>query len=108
MPEQSKGPAEITLTPVDLFKGDGAKLQPFLGAMSGAFKLSYEGNKPNASLDLDIWKNGKKVGSFGSIDDLFFSSDDPESHEVEVIISIETVLIEGQDGGSFSSLRLGD
>lgn len=104
-PEQSKGPAEITLTPVDVFKGDGAKFQPFLGAMSGAFKLSYEGNKPNAKLDIDIWQNGKKVASAGSIGDLFFSSDVRESQEVEVIISIDTVSIEGQD--EFSTIKVG-
>ncbi len=97
VPESKDKPPEVTLTPVDLFKGDGAKFQPFLGAMSGAFKLRYEGNKPNANLDIDIWKNGKKVASSGSIGDLFFGSDDRASHEVEVNISIDTVSIEGQD-----------
>ncbi|HTG69467.1 MAG TPA: hypothetical protein VL921_09440 [Candidatus Udaeobacter sp.] len=103
--EQVKGPAEITLTPVDVFKGDGAKFQPFLGAMSGAFKLRYEGKKPNAKLDIDIWKNGEKAASSGSIGDLFFSSDVRESYEVEVIISIETVSIEGQD--EFNTIKVG-
>ncbi|KRE29757.1 hypothetical protein [Paenibacillus sp. Soil522] len=103
--EQMKGPAKITQTPVDVFKGEGAKFQPFLGAMSGAFKLRYEGNKPNAKLDIDIWKNGKKVASAGSIGDLFFSSDVSESHEVEVIISIATVSIEGQD--EFNTIKVG-
>jgi len=97
-------PTEITLTPVDLFKGDGAKFQHFLGAMSGAFKLRYDGNKPNANLDIDIWNNGKKVSSSGSIGDLFFSSDDRESNEVEVIISMDTESIEGQD--NFNKIKV--
>ena len=95
--QQRIRPTEITLTPVDPFKGDGAKFKPFLGAMSGAFKLRYEGNKPKINLDIDLWENGKKVASSGSIGDLFFSSDDRESHEVEVIISIDPVSNGGQD-----------
>lgn len=98
--EQKEGPNEITLTPVELFKGEGAKFQPFLGAMSGAFKLSYKGNKPNARLDFDLWENGKKVASSGSIRDIFFTADMKDKKEVEVIISIEPVSIEGQDGYS--------
>jgi hypothetical protein len=101
--EQSKGPTEITLTPNDLFKGDGAKFKHFLGSMSGAFKLRYEGNKPNANLDIDIWQNGKKVASSGSIGDLFFSSE--ESREIEVIISIVTISIEGYD--EFNTIKVG-
>ena len=89
--------AEVSLTPVDLFQEEGAKFQPFLGSMSGAFKLSYEGKRPNAKLDIDIWQNGK-VTSFGSIGDVFFSSGDRQKSEVEVIISIDTVSIgEGQN-----------
>jgi hypothetical protein len=90
-------PTKITLTPVDLFEGDGAKFELFLGPMSGAFKLRYEGKKPNAILDIDLWQNGKKVDSYGSIGDLFFSSNDQEKHEVEIIISIDTPSIEGQN-----------
>ncbi|WP_208414822.1 hypothetical protein [Paenibacillus castaneae] len=97
-------PAKITLTPVDLFKGEGAKFQPFLGPMTGAFKLRYEGNKPNASLDIDIWQNGKKTASSGSIGDLFFSSGDKENHEIEVIISIDTVFNEGED--SYNKIKV--
>lgn len=97
VPKSKDEPTEITLTPVDLFKGDGAKFQPFLGAMSGAFKLRYEGNKPNANLDIDIWQNGKKVASSGSIGDLFFSSEDQASDEIEIIISIDTFSNEDQD-----------
>jgi hypothetical protein len=104
-PKQNKGPTEITLTPVDLFKGDGAKFQPFLGPMSGAFKLRCEGNKPNVTLDIDIWKNGKKVASSGSIGDLFFSSNDRTSREIEVIISIDTVSIEGQN--EYNTIKVG-
>jgi hypothetical protein len=101
--EQSKKPTEITLTPIDLFKGDGAKFRHFLGSMSGAFKLHYEGTKPNAKLDIDIWQHGKKVASSGSIGDLFFSSD--ESREVEVIMSIDKISIEGYD--EFNTIKVG-
>lgn len=97
IPDQSI-PDRITLTPVDLAQGEIAKLRPFLGTMSGAFKLSYEGVKPSANLDLDIWENGVKVDSAGSIGDLFFSPEGQvnNSNEIEVIISIDTVRTEEQ------------
>lgn len=83
-------PATIKLVPVDLFKGNAAKLKLFLGPMTGAFTLAYEGEKPNAYLDIDIWKNGQKVESAGSIGDLFFSHEDTTSSgEIEIIISID-------------------
>ncbi|MCR8656448.1 hypothetical protein [Paenibacillus endoradicis] len=97
VPEKKDEPTEITLTPVELFKGEEAKYKPFLGNMCGAFKLSYKGNKPNANLDIDIWKNGEKVESSGSLGDLFFSSENLESTEIEIIISIDTISMEGQD-----------
>lgn len=90
----------MTLTPVDLFKDDGARFEPFLGPMSGAFKLRYQGDKPNAILSMDIWKEGKKIASAGSIHDLFFSADEQAKHEIEVIISIETDSIEGKDNAT--------
>ena len=90
-------PAEITLTPVELFKGDAAKFKPFLGSMSGAFKLRYEGNRPTANLDIDIWKDGEKVSSACSIIDLFFQPENSKSKEIEIIVSIITVSIKGQD-----------
>jgi len=88
--------AKITITPVDLFKGEAAKFRPFLGTMSGAFKLRYEGNKPNVNLDVDIWENGQKVSSAGSISDLFFRAD--TSNELEIMISINRISLGGQDG----------
>ncbi|RXZ79539.1 hypothetical protein EBB07_22690 [Paenibacillaceae bacterium] len=89
IPEKD-GASEITLTSVDLSKGEGAKFLPFIGAMSGAFKLSYEGDKPQANLDVEIWKNGKKADSSGSIGDLFLGSGNEASKEIEVIIAIES------------------
>ncbi|CAM3485727.1 hypothetical protein PALU110988_25060 [Paenibacillus lupini] len=89
---------KITLTPVDVFSGDAAIFKPFLGTMSGAFKLSYEGSEPNVWLDLDVWENGKKVATKGSIGQLLYSSEEnPSSGEVEVIMSVDTVPIEGND-----------
>ncbi|WP_219834007.1 hypothetical protein [Paenibacillus sp. R14(2021)] len=96
-PEQEAGPAVMTLTPVDLSVGKGAKFRPFLGVMSGAFKLRYEGNKPHARLDIDIWKDGKKAASSGSIGDLFYSSDGSGGREIEVIIAVDTVPVEGKE-----------
>lgn len=47
-------------------------------------------------MDIDIWKNGQKVDSAGSIGDLFYSSDEEkDSNEVELIISVDTESIEG-------------
>ncbi|OIB04228.1 hypothetical protein AK95_11470 [Paenibacillus sp. LC231] len=95
-PENNSAAAEIQLTPVDLFQGEAARFKLFLGPMTGAFKLKYEGNKHNVSLDIDIWKNGQKVDSAGSIGDLFYSSDEEkDSNEVELIISVDTESIEG-------------
>jgi len=97
--DRVKDAAKITLTPVELFQGDEAKYKPFLGSMSGAFNLRYDGSKPNVALDIDIWQDGKKASGVGSVGDLFFSSDQ-QNHggEVEVILTVETVSgTEGQD-----------
>lgn len=104
-PGNKPDPVTIKLTPVELFKGDAAKFQLFLGSMSGAFKLTYEGKKPNASLDIDIWKDGRKADSAGFIGDLFHSTEESKSgHEVEVIISIDTVSLEGRD--DYSTIKV--
>ncbi|WP_193726572.1 hypothetical protein [Paenibacillus guangzhouensis] len=89
-PVNKEALATITLTPVDLFSGSAAKFKPFLGNMSGAFKLRYDGKRPKASLDIDVWKDGKKAASSGSIGDLFFSPSNEENREVDIIISIDT------------------
>lgn len=96
-PERESSPAEIQLVPVDLFKGEAAKFQPFLGAMSGAFKLKYEGSKPIANLDIDIWKDGQRVDSIGWIGDVFYSPDEQKNNEIEVIISTDMVSIGEKD-----------
>lgn len=103
--DNKEEPTTITLTPVELFEGDGAKFKLFMGAMSGAFKLRYEGSKPNVNLDIDHWQNGKKVDSYGSIMDLFLSSNDQEKHEVEVIISIDSTSIVGQN--DYNRIKVG-
>ncbi|MFB9329437.1 hypothetical protein ACFFSY_26155 [Paenibacillus aurantiacus] len=99
-PVSKAGPAEITLTPVgDLFEGDAAKFKLFLGVMSGAFKLSGEGEKPpNMKLDLDIWRGGKRVETAGSIGDVFHSTQKPTRKEVEVIIAIDDSTVNIQNG----------
>jgi len=96
-PEEIDKPANIILTPVDLYKGNAKKFRPFLGAMSGAFKIEYKGIKPNAHLDIDIWENGEKVSSAGSVGDLFFWPEEEASNELEIIIAFDTISIEGQD-----------
>lgn len=104
-PETDSTSSKIEFTPVDLFQGDAAKFKLFLGPMTGAFKLKYEGNKPNVSLDIDIWKNGQKVDSAGAIGDLFYSSNEQKgSNEVELIISVDTESIEGQK--EFSKIKV--
>jgi hypothetical protein len=102
-PEQRDENAKIILTPIDLFEGDAAKFKNFLGSMSGAFELRYEGKKPNVKLNIDLWKNGEKTVSYGSVDDLFFSSE--EGSDVEVIISIDTIRLEGYE--EFSTIKVG-
>ncbi|TYP74712.1 hypothetical protein [Paenibacillus methanolicus] len=91
--------AEIALTPVDdLFEGDAAKFKLFLGTMSGAFKLAYEGEKPSMKLDLDIWRGGKRVDKAGSIGDVFHSTQGPTRKEVEVLIAIDDSTANIQNG----------
>jgi hypothetical protein len=80
----------ITLTPAKLFEGQEAKYKPFLGSMSGSFKLKYEGNR-KVSLDLEIWKHGQLADSSGSISDLFSTGTERESDEIELIISVDTL-----------------
>jgi hypothetical protein len=96
---------EIALTPIELFKGDGDKFKPFMGAMSGAFQLRYKGTKPHATLDIDIWRNGKKEKTIGAIGDLFFQTQAEDSKELEVIISIDKVAIEGQ--AAINTIKVG-
>ncbi|GKU76563.1 hypothetical protein [Paenibacillus sp. L3-i20] len=94
--ESKNETTKITLTPVELFKGKEEKYKPFLGSMTGAFKLRYDGNRPSPSLDIDILEYGKKIDSAGSIGDVFFSTGDKENKEVEIMISIDKVSIKDQ------------
>lgn len=79
----------MTVKPVELYNDKNEKFKPFMGTMSGAFKLRYKGAKPNASLDLEIWQKGKAPVPAGSLLDLFFSSDGRKNDEVEVILALE-------------------
>ena len=97
VPERINAPPTITLTPIDPFQGEAAKLKPFLGNMTGAFTLRYEGTKPKANLDIEIWNYGKKVKSVGGLGDIFFTPNKEERKEIELIISIDTVAVIGQD-----------
>ncbi|NEZ41256.1 hypothetical protein [Paenibacillus alvei] len=90
LPDGKSAPAKITLTPADPFEGEAAKLKPFLGNMTGAFTLRYEGKKPHANLDIEIWKHGKKVETVGGVGDLFLTPNQEEHKEIELIISIDT------------------
>lgn len=78
----------FTLTPVNLFEGKAAKFKPFLGAMSGSFKLKYEGTR-EVWMDLEIWENGRMTSSAGALGDLFGEGSRKEKDEIELIISIE-------------------
>ena len=96
VPERNNS-STITLTPIDPFQGEAAKLKPFLGNMTGAFTLRYEGTKPKANLDIEIWSYGKKIKSVGGIGDIFFTPNKEEHKEIELIISFDTVAVLGQD-----------
>ena len=105
-PSGQPEPPRITLTPVDLFEGDSAKFMPFLGSMTGSFKLTYEGDKPKARMDIDIWENGRKVDSAGSVYDLFSGQDETVRDQgIEIIISIEThQSMDGKD--AFNTIKV--
>lgn len=96
----------VTITPVDLFKGDGKKFQPFLGLMSGAFKVQYEGAKHNAALDIELWKDGKKASLAGSLSDLFLNAKDTDQREIELIISIDTVTSASSNQEQFTTIKV--
>lgn len=106
--EIKNGSDQITLTPLDLFEGENAKFEPFLGAMSGSFKLRYEGITPNAKLEVELWEHGKKVSSLGSVNDIFSSSNheaDQANQEVEVILSLDNTSI--NETTNLSQIKVG-
>lgn len=87
----------ITLTPVDLFEGEQAKFKSFLGT-SGGFKLRYSGEKPEVSLAISKWEDGKKTETYSVLTDVFFVPEgEQEIREVEVIISIDDINFSEQD-----------
>lgn len=100
-----EGRTMVTMTPVELFEGDSKKFEPFLGAMSRSYKLRYEGDKPNAHLELAVWKNGKR-DPLGSVGDLFFSADGEGSREIEVLIS-EPTASTGNDESPMMTVKAG-
>jgi len=97
-PPQQNEPGTVTLTPVNLFEGDKAKFQLFLGNMAGAFKLRLDGKKPNVRLAMEVWENGRKKIQGFSVNDLFHARDKKQDNqEIEVIVAFETsYLDEGQ------------
>lgn len=102
-PETKFDEGQVTLTPVDVFAGDAAKFKHFFGLTTVGFKLHYEGEVPDAHLDVHIWKDGKEDTSVMSIHDLFRGTD--ESKEVEVIISIDSITL--QDHDPLKSIKIG-
>jgi len=98
-PPLSDESSKITLTPIELFQGSEAKYKPFLGSMTGAFALRYEGAKPNVALDIEVWQDGKPASRVGSMGDLFFSKGEQDREgKIEVILAVDTVSgIEGQE-----------
>lgn len=90
---------EIIITPIQLFEGEEIKYKPFVGDMSGAFKLAYNGEKPNISLSVDVWGNGKRVKTIGGVYDLFFASVNHTVNEFEIIVSMNLNAIEDQEDG---------
>ena len=90
-PPRQNEPGTVTLTPVDLFEGDKAKFQLFLGNLAGAFKLRYDGQKTNVRLVVENWENGKYRSQAFSVDDLFQVRDNRHDlREIEVIVTFET------------------
>ncbi|MHA6485196.1 hypothetical protein ACX1C1_25225 [Paenibacillus sp. strain BS8-2] len=98
----------ITLTPIPLFEGDAAKYKPFLGAMSGSFKLKYQGTR-TIDLDLEIWENGRKTGSAGSLGSIFEQYSERNTDEIEFIISIENLPVTDDNAEQqASSIKIAD
>jgi hypothetical protein len=53
--------------PLKLFDGDAKRYQPFLGALSGAVKLTYTGTKPSIRVTTEVWEYGVRTQSLGAL-----------------------------------------
>jgi len=109
----------ITIEPVDLFSGNAAKFQPFLGNFSGAVHVKYAGEMKLIEAKLDIWENGEKTKAVGNFGIPLIEKNGQYKFDHEVIISvnefnyegetsyyiIKTALVEGF-GASSSQIRL--
>lgn len=84
----------IYLQPVDLFAGKAAKFQPFLGNFSGAVHIKYAGKKKYLEAKLDIWENGEKTKTNGSIGIPLVEKNGQYIIDHEVIISVNDVNYE--------------
>ena len=93
--KQVEGPS-LHVEPIDLFAGEARKFQPFLGTMSGAVKLKYDGNKDDITATIELWENGTKTKTYSSISTAMQDSHEKtKDYEGEFIASIKTVSIEG-------------
>lgn len=86
-PEPVK-PASLRVEPVDLFAGDSKKFQPFLGFMTGAVKLKYDGEKKTIRASAEIWENGVKTQDLGSIASML-NNEKRKPYEGEFIVSLK-------------------
>ena len=86
----------LHVEPIDLFSGEARKFQPFLGTMSGAVKLKYNGDKSDITATIELWEDGMKTKTYSSISTSMQDSQVKTKDYVgEFIASIKTVSIEG-------------
>ncbi|MGC5326541.1 hypothetical protein [Brevibacillus sp. SYSU BS000544] len=123
-PIVKKQPEEnmLHIEPIDLFAGEAAKFKPFLGTMAGAVKLKYTGDKKEIQAEVELWENGVRTKTLGSVGSLIQGSQEgKQSFEGEFIVSIKkeqvnenkphfevTSAIVDKDGSTASTIYLVD
>ncbi|AMA72181.1 hypothetical protein ACH33_04470 [Aneurinibacillus sp. XH2] len=81
----------LYISPTDLFEGDAAKFQAFLGPLSGAVKIKYKGNKRKLKSTIELWENGKKTQTIGGEETDIFSKQGEFNGELAFSFQEETI-----------------
>jgi len=81
-------PGMLHIEPVDLFAGDAQKFKPFLGDMSGAVKVSYEGKKETIRAVVEVWENGVKTDIGQAFDTMTRASTNNRHYDGQFLISV--------------------
>jgi hypothetical protein len=81
-------PGMLRIEPVDLFAGEDKKFKPFLGVMSGAVKVSYEGKKEAIRAVFEVWENGVGTKTGKTFGELTRASNRSRYYDGQFLISV--------------------